>query len=145
MTRKELALDYFSQKHYHCSQSVFAAYAQELGLTEEQALRVSAAFGCGGRKGELCGACVGALMVIGMRHGQYRLEDTDRRQTTNDRTIAFMDAFTRANGACRCSDLLGHDVATSEGFAAALEANLFRTRCADIVASAVELLEQVEG
>ena len=34
----EKAKKYFEQK-YHCSQAVLAAFAEELGLTEEQALK----------------------------------------------------------------------------------------------------------
>ena len=40
MTHEEKALAYFKDK-FHCSQAVFAAYAEELGLTEEQALKVA--------------------------------------------------------------------------------------------------------
>ena len=36
---KQKALDYFSQK-LHCSQSVLAAFADECGITEEQALKL---------------------------------------------------------------------------------------------------------
>lgn len=38
MTNIEKANDLFSRK-FHCSQAVFAAFAEELGLTEEQALK----------------------------------------------------------------------------------------------------------
>ena len=41
MTHEEKALSYFKDK-FHCSQSVLAAYADELGLTEEQALKIAA-------------------------------------------------------------------------------------------------------
>ena len=40
MTHEEKALSYFQDK-FHCSQSVLAAYAEELGLTEEQALKMA--------------------------------------------------------------------------------------------------------
>ena len=44
-------------KGYNCSQSVVAAFAPQLGLTEEMALRLSAGFGAGiGRMREVCGA-----------------------------------------------------------------------------------------
>lgn len=41
MKHTELAKMYFEQK-YHCSQAVLAAFADELGLTEEQALKLGA-------------------------------------------------------------------------------------------------------
>ena len=62
MTHIEKANELFGQK-FHCSQAVFAAFAEELGITEEQALKIGACFGSGMRKGEVCGACTGALMA----------------------------------------------------------------------------------
>ena len=37
----------------------FAAFKDEIGLTEKQALKLGACFGSGMRKGEVCGACTG--------------------------------------------------------------------------------------
>ena len=52
----EAAYAYFL-KGYNCSQSVVAAFAPQLGLSEEMALRMSAGFGAGiGRMREVCGA-----------------------------------------------------------------------------------------
>ena len=62
-SKKEKAIEYF-EDHLHCSQSVLAAFAEECGITEEQAFRLGSCFGSGMRKGNVCGACTGALMVI---------------------------------------------------------------------------------
>ena len=52
-------------KGYNCSQSVVAAFAPQLGLTEETALRLSAGFGAGiGRMREVCGAFCGVVTVL---------------------------------------------------------------------------------
>lgn len=54
-------------KGYNCSQSVVAAFAPQLGLTEEMALRLSAGFGAGiGRMREVCGAFYGVVTVLSM-------------------------------------------------------------------------------
>lgn len=51
----EAAYQYFL-RGYNCSQSVVAAFAPQLGLTEELALRLSSGFGAGiGRMREVCG------------------------------------------------------------------------------------------
>ena len=43
-------------KGYNCSQCVVAAFAAEMGLTEEQALKMASGFGGGfGRMREVCG------------------------------------------------------------------------------------------
>ena len=69
MDHKEKALNYFSQK-MHCSQSIIAAFAEECGITEAQALKLGSCFGGGMRKGEVCGAVTGALMVLGLLYGK---------------------------------------------------------------------------
>ena len=70
VTNKEKALDYFNMR-FHCSQAILSAYADECGLTEDHALRLGSCFGSGMRKGEVCGACTGVLMVLGELFGQF--------------------------------------------------------------------------
>ena len=54
----------------NCSQSVFAAFAEELGIDENLAKRVACGLGGGvGRMREVCGAVSAAAIVIGARHG----------------------------------------------------------------------------
>lgn len=83
MTHKEKALAYFNDK-FHCSQAVLAAYAEECGISEKQALKLGACFGSGMRKGEVCGACTGALMVLGLLYGQCDKNDSESRQIANE-------------------------------------------------------------
>ena len=42
-------------------------------------------------KGEVCGACAGALMALGMKFGQSDIEDLESRKKTNDITVEFLD------------------------------------------------------
>ena len=55
-----------TQVHYNCAQAVLVAFAQEMGMTEEQAYNLGAHFGSGMRHGSTCGAVTGALLVVGM-------------------------------------------------------------------------------
>lgn len=52
--------------HYNCAQSVLIPFAQEMGMTEEQAYKLGSNFGSGMRHGSTCGAVTGALMVLGL-------------------------------------------------------------------------------
>lgn len=54
MTHTEKALSLFRDR-FHCSQSVLAAFAGELGLREEQALKIAYCFNAGMRKGQGAG------------------------------------------------------------------------------------------
>lgn len=135
MTHVELAKKYFEQK-YHCSQAVFASFAQDLGLTEEQSLKIGACFGGGMCKGEVCGACTGALMALGLKYGQSDIEDLESRRNTNDVTVGFLDTFKKENGSYLCKELLGCDLSTPEGKQQAMENNLFTEFCPKMVESA---------
>ena len=89
MTHKEKALQLFADK-FHCSQAVLAAYASECGITQQQALRLGSCFGSGMRKGEVCGACSGALMVLGLLYGYDTAGDVKSSQKTNEMTEEMM-------------------------------------------------------
>ncbi len=140
--RKEKALDYFS-RGFHCSQAVLASCADLCSLTEEQALKLGACFGSGMRKGEVCGACSGALMVLGSLYGQHDISDTESRQAANEVNDAMMRGFAEACGSYVCNDILGCDVSTPEGVQYARGNNLFKERCPKMVAAAMDVLEKI--
>ncbi len=66
MSRIENAVSRFAEG-YNCSQAVLSAYAEQLGVDGETALKIAAGFGGGlGRMAETCGAVTGAFMVLGL-------------------------------------------------------------------------------
>ena len=132
----------FNRK-FHCSQAVLAAYAKECGLTEEKALQLGACFGSGMRKGEVCGACTGALLVLGALYGQYDKTDTESRLVANEVNDKMMNRFQEMCGSYICNDLLKCDISTPAGVEYALSNNLFTEFCPQMVANAVEILEQI--
>ncbi len=142
MTHKEKALQYFSDK-FHCSQAVLAAFAPDLGLTEEQALKLGACFGSGMRKGEVCGACTGALMVLGLMYGQFDKDDIESRMRANKVNDEMMNGFAEKSGSYICNELLGCDISTEEARIAAREKGLFTDFCPKMVANAVDVLEEI--
>ena len=142
MTHAEKAVNYFSQK-LHCSQSVLAAFATECGITEEEALRLGSCFGGGMRKGEVCGAVTGALMVLGLLYGQKSAGDTEGRQLSNKVNDLMMDRFKEKCGSYICNDLLGCDIASEEGHQFCVDNKLFTDFCPKMVAAAVEVVEEI--
>ncbi|WP_265101242.1 C-GCAxxG-C-C family protein [Methanobrevibacter ruminantium] len=54
-----------------CSQAVLEVFCEEFGLSREQAFKISISFGGGMRKGEVCGACTGAIMALGLKYGDF--------------------------------------------------------------------------
>lgn len=142
MAHIEKAQELFSQK-YHCSQAVLGAFAEELGITEKQALKLGACFGGGMCKGEVCGACTGALMALGLKYGQCEIGHMSSKTKTNDVTVKFLEAFKDKNGSYMCRELLGCDLATQEGRLYAREHNLFTEFCPKMVISATEIAKKL--
>ena len=121
---------------YVCSQAVFAAFSEDYGLSKEHALKIGACFGSGMRKAEVCGACTGALMALGLKYG-------DDKAKSNEVCNRFLDEFKRQNGSFICRDLLGCDISTPEGVKQARENNLFKEVCPEMVRSAAEIVDEI--
>ena len=121
---------------YVCSQAVFAAFSEDLGISKESALKIGACFGSGMRKGEVCGACSGALMALGLKYG-------DSKEKSNEVCEKFLDEFKKENGSFICRDLLKCDISTKEGREYALENNLFKEFCPKMVESATRITEDI--
>lgn len=102
---QEKATEYFRQG-FNCAQSVFAAFAAEMGLAEDAALRIPAAFGAGlGRMRGTCGAFAGLAMVAGFKHGNLTGNPADKERIfalTRQLAVAFRDEF----GSLQCRELL---------------------------------------
>ncbi len=142
MTHKEVALKHFSDK-FHCSQSVLAAFSEECGITEEQGLKLGACFGSGMRQGEVCGACTGALMVLGLLYGHSDKDDMESKQRANRVNDEMMKRFAETCGSYNCNELLGCDIRTESGVQYARDNNLFVDFCPKMVANAVDILEEM--
>lgn len=129
------AVQLFEEK-YVCSQAVFAAFSEDLGLDKEQALKIGACFGSGMRKAEVCGACTGALMALGLKYGESK-------ESSNEACERFLDEFEKENGSYICRDLLECDISTPEGVEYAVENNLFKEFCPKMVESASIILQKI--
>ena len=131
-------------KGYNCSQSVVAAFAPQLGLTEETALRLSAGFGAGiGRMREVCGAFCGVVTVLSMVYaGPTDPKDKSRMYALVQQAAEQYRA--RNGGSIICRELLAKAGAAPAGGTAAEErtAEYYKKRpcpelcrlCADLCA-----------
>ena len=120
----------------NCAQSVFGAFCDRYGVTEETAVKIACGLGSGARSAELCGAVSGAVLVIGLKYGESK-------EMCNQKTEEFMKAFKDANNDIVCRNLLGCDITTPSGREKAVADNLFKTKCLDLVKSAADILEKL--
>jgi C_GCAxxG_C_C family probable redox protein len=125
-----------------CSQAILGTYGPRFDLDEDRAMRVAAGFGGGMRMAETCGAVTGAIMALGLARCGDHCRTADERQAAYGAVVAFEDDFRRRHGTLVCRELLGCDITTPEGAAAAREQGLFRSRCDQFVRDAAELLEE---
>lgn len=133
-------------KGYNCAQSILYAFRDELNLSEETALKISCGLGAGmARKGEVCGAVTGGILVLGMRHGRVLNEDRTATEITYTKTQELMSLFTSRHGSFLCWQLLnGCDLSTQEGQNSFKENDYLNKICLNCVQSIVEILEQIK-
>lgn len=144
MSKTNTSLELFSD-NYNCSQSVLTAFAPELGLSENQSLKLACAFGAGmGRQQLTCGAVTGALMALGLKFGKGLNEDNSKKAETYAKTVEFMNEFKKRNGSINCKELLqGLNMNDPADYRIIDEKNLFETSCVKYVQDATEIVEKL--
>ena len=143
MDEKKVALELFRQD-FNCAQAVLASCAGAHGLDRDTALRVATAFGAGiARRGELCGALAGALMLAGLRHGPPPGDNREAKEKPYAAAREILASFRQRHGSVLCRELIGCDLSNPEDLRAAREARLFETRCTAFVRDAVEIARAV--
>jgi C_GCAxxG_C_C family probable redox protein len=91
---------------------------------------------------QTCGAVTGAFMVIGLKYGRTRADDVDAKMKTIKMVNEFAKKFRDCHGSISCTDLIGCNVSTPEGFEEAKKKDVFKQLCPKYVKSAVEILEE---
>ena len=96
-------MDYAARrkKEMNCCQAVLVAFADQLGRSEDELLRLGSGFGSGmGTMEGTCGALVGAIMVSSLLSEKGAAMSASR---------AIMPRFKELCGATICRDLKGID------------------------------------
>ena len=96
MTKREdmTALRNDPNVHYNCAQSVFIPFAEDMGITREQANAVALNFGAGMGCGSVCGAITGALMAMG------------GLDIPQEKRLELLERFRAAHGTVDCGVLV---------------------------------------
>lgn len=141
MKRNELANQYHD-KGFNCCQAIVASFAEEMGLSEAQALALGGGFGGGLRCGEICGAVSGAVMVLGMMYPYTDSADAESKARIARLTREFHRRFKEQFGCERCLDLLQTDISSGEKMMAAKAGGKMK-KCPLLIAAAAEITEQL--
>jgi C_GCAxxG_C_C family probable redox protein len=110
--------------HYNCAQAVLIPFADDMGITREQANALAADFGGGMGCGSVCGAVTGALMALG------------GLGLPQEKRLELLRKFRADNGALDCALLLK---------AAAQRGEEKKAHCDRMVAQCVDFLCQETG
>ena len=123
----------------NCSQAVFAAFATDLGLSEETALAISIGLGGGvGRMREVCGAVSGSAMVVGLKYPQMS------KTEVYEKVRMITDEFKKTNHSIVCKELLGLSVPEKSSTPEARTAEYYQKRpCVKIVEDVAKATEKI--
>ena len=82
-------------------------------------------------------------MVLGLRYGQVDLNDPDSRMAEHAKAVQFLEEFKRRKGSYICRDILGCDISSEDGRAAAINNGLFGKLCPEMVRTAAEIVTEM--
>jgi C_GCAxxG_C_C family probable redox protein len=131
------------QSGFNCAQAIVRIYGPDYGLSVLDALKVSCGFGGGMRRGHVCGAVTGALMVLGMRYGPKDVSDKSAKEDVYSKVTEYCRRYEGRCDSIICRELLGCDISTEKGMEHAKKHNLFDTVCPRMVETAAEILEEM--
>lgn len=129
---------------YNCSQAVFAAFADVLGMTIEDAARQASPFGAGfGKLREVCGAVSGMTMVAGHLKGYFDPADREGKIALYNLIQDMCGEFERREGSIICRTLLNLKKGEDLPEPAVRTEEYYKTRpCVGACRAAAEIVEE---
>ncbi len=124
----------------NCAQAVACAFCEDYGVSRDDMMRTCATMGAGLCIGEVCGAAVGGMVILGLKYGSTKADDKEARKICKQKGREYMQRFRDTFGMVRCQNLLGHDINTPEGMEQAKD--IKKVRCKETLSTAVKLLEE---
>lgn len=141
-TEKAVAL---FREGYNCAQAVTGAFAEQFGMSQEDALRFSEGMGAGmGRLRLTCGAVSAMALLAGLKLSNGKPNDLAARKEVYAVVQEMTKAFQEKNGSIICAELLGaarpkHETAQPEARTAAY----YQKRpCVGCVEDCAEIVER---
>jgi len=138
------AVELFKQG-YNCSQSVVAAFCEDMDIDFETALRISSPFGAGmGRLREVCGAVSGMFMIAGMQHGYTDPKDNKAKAEHYKMIQQLANKFKEENSSIICRELLRLNAGPDSHIPELRTNEYYKKRpCVELVGCAAKIIEEV--
>lgn len=144
VTKGDKAKELF-EKGYNCAQAVFGAFAEDLGIDFNFAVKLSSGFGGGmGRLREVCGAVSGMFLVLNMKYGYDDPKANEEKKALYKDIQALAEDFKKENGSIVCRELLGLSIkgADSPTPEARTEKYYKKRPCSELCKYAGDLVEE---
>lgn len=127
---------------YNCAQSVFCAFADEVGMDFDTALKLSSSFGGGmGRLREVCGAVSAMFMIAGLKFGYTTPNNDTIKAEHYERIQKLAEEFKKKNKTIICRELLGLDVKQDSPIPEKRTEQYYKSRpCEKLVMEAAEII-----
>ena len=142
-TRADRAEALFRQG-YNCSQSVFAAFADVVGMSVEEAAQLASPFGAGfGKLREVCGAVSGMTMLAGKLKGYSDPKAREEKVELYKLIQKMCAEFEEKEGSIICRELRGLEKGEDLGEPAVRTEEYYRSRpCVGACRTAAEIAEK---
>ena len=142
-TRADRAEALFRQG-YNCSQSVFAAFADVVGMSVQEAAQLASPFGAGfGKLREVCGAVSGMTMLAGKLKGYSDPKAREEKVELYKLIQKMCAEFEEKEGSIICRELLGLEKGEDLGEPAVRTEEYYRSRpCVGACRTAAEIAEK---
>ena len=129
---------------FNCAQSVVSAFGPEMGVSRELSLKLANGLGAGGNyNGKICGAVMGAFIILGMKYGTDSADDVKAKELLRSKLDAFSENFKKEYGSIECNDLLKTDISKPENLQRLRDENVFHKFCTGVVGRAAEMVESI--
>ena len=143
MDRMNSATKLFSDG-FNCAQALLGAFGPSLGLDRMTSLRLGSSLGGGmSRTGGTCGAVLGSLLLLGLRHGHTDVEDEEQIDLCRAEAQEFLRRFGVHRGGTTCPELLKADLSKPGELDRAKDEKLFDKSCKESLKTAAEILEDL--
>lgn len=131
---------------YNCCQSVICAFAKDLNIDFDTALKISAPFGGGmGRLREVCGAVTAMFMIAGLKYGYADPKDQKAKAEHYKLIQELAGEFESEFGSIICRKLLALPDGKKESHVPSErnEAYYIKRPCSEFVSFAAGLIEKM--
>ncbi|MBU8871862.1 MAG: C-GCAxxG-C-C family protein [Gemmatimonadales bacterium] len=143
MERIKIATEMFDEG-FNCAQAILAAFGPGLGVDRQTALKLGSPLGGGlSRTGGTCGAALGSLLILGLRHGHVDIDDDEQSDLCRAETQEFLRRLGVKRGGTTCPEILNADLSQPGELERAKDEDLFEKSCPHAVREAAEILVEL--